>query len=273
MFHFIRYFKLVLKFAFYLRFGKYPSSSYSVCKGNRTVLLPVVVGNSIYQRSPHHWSYSIRNATYRLLSTNAISEYCQQGRAYQQLKTFYETETCSCLNMTRDFMSLSRMAEQGEESDPSVPRMYFMETLLGCLIVNSSMHKQFASSFPKGSDNEVIAAATLFWIVHAEPPSFIVSAVLLVLSDPNSDFSHQILSLFTKQNRSISVTTTYISHLSEWQSCVRHAMVLNKTLLSPLCDPPVNFDCTLIVDLCQALSDGSEQLRKSEFLVIFVLQK
>ena len=233
---------------------------FSVARGNLTVLLPVVVGGAGHRHSPHHWSYVMRSATYRLLHSKAVTEYSQLGKNYQPVKSFHRVSGCSCLEMSRVFASLSRFAEQRNEADRQLLRVYFMETVLGCRVACDVTCDRFVNSFPADCSGEIVYAATFFWVLHAEPPAFIASAVLLTLSDTESRFSDEIFSSFNKQYKSTEATTSYIARLSEWQSCVKHAMILNKTLYSPLRNLSIHFNCTFIVSLCSMLSERKNQL-------------
>ena len=241
----------------YSRRGSLPSTMFSIYSGNTTVLLPVVVG-SVSQHSMHACSYSIRLAAYRLINSSAILEYSQQARNYQAMKKgFPKDQLCSCQSLENIAASFSCVNKT--KSDKLALRKYVLEILLGCEVLKQNVHSSYETLIKRSRNVELVLAATVHWIEKTKPPQSLISAVLLILSDWDSEYVLDLALLYPTEASS-TCSVALIHRISEWQSCVKYTFILNKLLVCPLFEAKLSYNCSTISALTVRLSSQSNPL-------------
>ena len=212
------------------------------------------------ERSPHGCSYFIRRAIYRVATSQNTFEYCRHGKRYLAKSWPEKIRFCECLKIKSVADALLRVCKRRNDVDVGMLRQYVLETLLGCRITNAPIHEVFEECCSTYKEIELLLAATIFWKTKTKPPDSLLSAILMGISNCQLRVGQDLLAKFSNSDKN-DINEITINRISEWQSCVKYAMLLNKTLSTPLHPPPLSFNCKFL----SAFSHGVIQKDSKDF--------
>ena len=224
---------------------------------------------STSQQCVHTCSYAIRCSIYQLITTDFILEYSQQSKQYCPARQTPKHRRCACQTLQRVITCASRFSENRNDVDEAVLHQYLLESLLGCRILNPKLHERLDNFVGKNREYELLLAATMHWVAKTKPPFPIFSAVLLALSDPNMEHSSAVLSQISDANAK-DCNTKVIHRLSEWQSCIKYAVLLNRCLSCPLADPRITYSCDFIAALSHHMMTQGDMRRVGEGMKFWI---
>ncbi|CAK8683992.1 unnamed protein product [Clavelina lepadiformis] len=254
------------------RLGKFPSLVRSIANGNIDVLLPVVVGD-FFQESPHQCSSDVRTATFTLVRKGAITEYDRTGGKYCKVgKCRSNHTTCSCQS-TDDLLEWKKPGALRAKSSPK-RRQYLLECLVGCVKDTEDRHNEFADCSKRFPQNELLAAVTLYWVLKTQPPPSLVSSLLLAFVAKQAK-SDDVFGEFPVYDDQLELDDRLIHRMSEFQSCLKYCLMLNKVLGKPLREMSLCFDSSLVAAyygrICHAVTVKAGKSLQDVWLLIPVL--